>query len=90
MSGKSHTTSGLAHRHTLIASQLSVKYTSENRRKKKVDCFHLICVASVLAPQVTIDIQQISTKTSSLSKLFLLPTSAAYNEVQILHITVLK
>lgn len=88
MSGKSHTTSGLAHRHTLIASQLSVKYTSENR--KKVDCFHLICVASVLAPQVTIDIQHISTKTSSLSKLFLLPTSAAYNEVQILHITVLK
>lgn len=89
MSEKSHTTSGLAHRHTLIASQLSVKYTSENRGKK-VDCFHLICVASVLAPQVTIDIQHISTKTSSLSKLFLLPTSAAYNEVQILHITVLK
>lgn len=72
MSGKSHTTSGLAHRHTLIASQLSVKYTSENRGKK-VDCFHLICVASVLAPQVTIDIQHISTRLHLFQNSFYFP-----------------
>lgn len=35
MPGKPHTTSGLVHRHALIASQLSVKYTSENILKKE-------------------------------------------------------
>lgn len=50
-----HTHSLLARRHALTVSQLSVKQTLE-KQKSRVDFCHVISVASVLPPQVAIDI----------------------------------
>lgn len=50
-----HTQSLLARRHALTVSQLSVKHTLE-KQKSRVDCCHVISVASVLPPQAAIEI----------------------------------
>lgn len=47
---KPHTTFSLAHWFALIASQLSVKYTSENRKTNWITAI-FVCLASVLTPQ---------------------------------------